>query len=492
MLKMLIADDEQWILEGLRCQLDWRALGIEIVAEAANGKETCERCEIYRPDIVLIDIRMPLMDGLRFAEYAQEHFRECAVIVMSGYADFEYARSAMKYGVASFLTKPIDRKELEEAVRNAILLISERKTLHAYHYNSEFTNRSRERWQDLCTQGSLPEGGRMFAIEFDKELSAVELRDLTNAAQKGLKCFLSHPGMQSVYIGIRERVRNEKDEDIRAFVLHMLNGVETKGNAVISAPLELSKDAEYYAEHLLIVLQSIRGHIRGEILFEPSFAADRNRVPIPYGDAERLIRSIGELNEENAARYLQTLRSFMLSAMNFEHAVLLQFLISGMDVQLREIESGVEQIFADNIRILNPAGNDLPREKEYLILEDGVQNCIAELRTARSGQSRKAIRSVRKYIDEHYSEDLSLTLLSARFYIDPAQLSRDFKKNEGINLNRYIRQTRLHHAAVLLSNTDMKTAEVSARVGYEDPDYFMKLFREEYNMTPTAYRNMLK
>ena len=226
-------------------------------------------------------------------------------------------------------------------------------------------------------------------------------------------------------------------------------------------------------------------------MLEEEFEAHRNLVSIPYGSAERLIRAVGDSDEQQAQRCLEALKPFLFTSLNYEHGLLLQFLLSGMDAQLRECGSSIDRILVEHLHMVNRPGSGLSREKEYLILEDGVRRSAAYLREQRRGHGGQVVHQVQKYIDDHFDEDVNLTALAARFYIDSSQLSREFKKNVGINLNRYIRQTRLHHAAVLLSNTDMRMSDVSRRVGYDNPDYFMKLFREEYNMTPSDYRSLL-
>ena len=489
-MRMMIVDDEQWILDGLKRQLDWRQLGIEIVCEAQNGMLALDQYQIFAPDIVLIDIRMPIMDGLQFAEHVQENGLECAIIVMSGYADFEYAQRALKCGVTGFVTKPIDRGELEEAVRRAVAVVSERRALEAYRYSSDFSRESQTQWRRLQAAGVLPESGRMFAIEFETEPNEQELRYLKRCASERCRFFFQLPEGPFVFIGICDHISGQPDA-LQRFIGHMMKGVDIAGNAIVSRSLETSRSAEYYVQHLLLVLDSIRSVKQGEILLEEDFTAGRDRVTIPYDEAERLIRAIGEMDETQALQRLSTLRGFLLSSLNYERGLLMRLLLSGMDAQLRECGVGIHQIFADHIQFVNRPGVEESREKEYLILEDGIRRSVEYLRGKRQNQSGKVVDQVQKYIDAHYDEDISLTSLATRFVMEPSQLSREFKRYTGTNLNRYIRQTRLHRAAVLLSNTDMKASEVSRRVGYDNPEYFMKLFREEYNLTPSAYRNLL-
>ncbi len=102
MYKLFIADDEAIIREGLRCLLDWETLGFTIAGEAANGDAALQFLLSETPDLVLLDIRMPGMSGLDVVRIAREHGYDGKVVILSGYSDFNYARTAIRYGVLSY------------------------------------------------------------------------------------------------------------------------------------------------------------------------------------------------------------------------------------------------------------------------------------------------------------------------------------------------------------------------------------------------------
>lgn len=118
-MKLLIADDELDVREGIRCLLDWSELGFYICGEGKNGQDTLEQILKLNPDIVLLDIRMPRLSGLEVVRQAKEAGFQGKFIILSGYSDFSYAQEAIRFGVVSYLTKPIDEIELEKAVLSA-------------------------------------------------------------------------------------------------------------------------------------------------------------------------------------------------------------------------------------------------------------------------------------------------------------------------------------------------------------------------------------
>lgn len=111
---LIIADDESGLRENLRMLFPWEKLGISVVFLASNGQEVLDYMAEHPADLILADIRMPVMDGLTLAQICQERKLPVSIILLSAYADFEYARAAMRYGVSSYLTKPVQYQDLVE------------------------------------------------------------------------------------------------------------------------------------------------------------------------------------------------------------------------------------------------------------------------------------------------------------------------------------------------------------------------------------------
>ncbi len=116
MLKLIVVDDEAIIRDALSDMIDYRSLGYTLSGSARNGMEALDLIMDEDPDVVITDIRMPVLDGLSLIEQAEKKGARAQFILLSGYDDFEYARRAMKLGVRYYLLKPTDRSELEEAL----------------------------------------------------------------------------------------------------------------------------------------------------------------------------------------------------------------------------------------------------------------------------------------------------------------------------------------------------------------------------------------
>lgn len=122
----IVVEDEVLLLESLVEKVESLAVGVEVIATANNGRRAVEEIEKAPPDLVITDIRMPLMDGLELVEWLNREYVDVRKIIVSGYSEFEYARRAIRYGVQDYLIKPVSAEELRGALLSAVLAIRQR------------------------------------------------------------------------------------------------------------------------------------------------------------------------------------------------------------------------------------------------------------------------------------------------------------------------------------------------------------------------------
>ncbi|UJF34793.1 response regulator [Paenibacillus hexagrammi] len=127
MLKTVIVDDEPKLRQGLQTLIPWGSLGFQVIAAAANGQEALNVLKSDMPDLVIVDIRMPVMDGLQFIQHASTLGVHLHMIILSGYADFEYAQQAIKFGVDGYLLKPVDIGEMTALLKQVRERIEEER-----------------------------------------------------------------------------------------------------------------------------------------------------------------------------------------------------------------------------------------------------------------------------------------------------------------------------------------------------------------------------
>lgn len=115
-MKAIVADDDEVVLRGLNTVIPWKSLGYDTVLSARNGEEAYRAAVRENPAVILTDIRMPVMDGLELARMVHENMGNATVVIMSAYEDFQYAKSAIRYGVADYILKPIDLDKIRELI----------------------------------------------------------------------------------------------------------------------------------------------------------------------------------------------------------------------------------------------------------------------------------------------------------------------------------------------------------------------------------------
>lgn len=141
MYKVLLVEDEEIIRKGIRLSVPWENFGCCVVGEAGNGVEGKEKIEELRPDIVITDINMPVMDGLAMIAETKYHY-DYAAVILTGYSEFEYAREAIRSGVSSYVLKPLDMEEMKAALEQAVL---ESNNIHYLRQR----NVKLEEWKEL-------------------------------------------------------------------------------------------------------------------------------------------------------------------------------------------------------------------------------------------------------------------------------------------------------------------------------------------------------
>jgi two-component system response regulator YesN len=133
--RLLIIDDEYLVRKGLVETIDWKDINVEVVGEAKNGREGLEMAQTLQPDIILLDMKMPIMDGLHFVQQYERDTAQVNIIVLSGHKDFDYARQTFEGGVFSYLLKPIQNKKLVEKVEEAIADLQAKRATKRFLHN---------------------------------------------------------------------------------------------------------------------------------------------------------------------------------------------------------------------------------------------------------------------------------------------------------------------------------------------------------------------
>lgn len=217
MINVLLVDDEAIVREGIKHLIDWNNLGFCICGEASNGEEALEKIRKYQPGLVLLDIRMPKLYGTDLIAKVRDEGFTGDFIILSGYSDFQYAQTALHYGAAFYLTKPIDEKELIDAVLSVKKRIEKRMN-QTFSMNQYLRKAKLTVFQDL-----------LLGKEFSDSINYMEL-GLTAPIYQVVMYEGYTPFYQSYNFADILRVTNQGNDSFEHVIIENSNVILLKGN----------------------------------------------------------------------------------------------------------------------------------------------------------------------------------------------------------------------------------------------------------------------
>ncbi len=507
-MKLFIADDEQDVREGLRYILDWSALGFYICGEGKNGADTLEQILISHPDVVLMDIRMPKLSGLEVIRQAKEGGFQGKFIILSGYSDFSYAQEAIKYGVSSYLTKPIDEDELEMAVLEAKNALTEEQ--NAEKKLVEYRSKARDAiLKDLLLNKADP--SYLDYRDIALEASIYQVVIYTNYNQESFQTSWNFADI----LRLVNKDHNSLD-DIR---LENMNVILLKGDFALNRFQELLDryfcqpkkgsplDSLFltYGHPVYRVDQIYISFQEASDLMKRRFFCSPNQhvlgfLELPENNASGQNTNVPEdTYSERIANYIQSGNLHMLMEVLDELKNDLYFTDAKVPVlkhYLADIMIQVKSLIThtyglSNLPLPNNAAIISTIEEQYYLYEI-LQFFTVQFEmymNAIDSPSRESVMDgILNYIHHNYQKNLKLGSIAELFGYNSSYLGKIFNKTTGKNFNSYVDEIRIENSKKLLEKYDYKVYEIAQRVGYSNVDYFHKKFNKYTGMSPAEYR----
>lgn len=511
MYKLFIADDEAIIREGLRCLLDWETLGFTIAGEAANGDAALQFLLSETPDLVLLDIRMPGMSGLDVVRIAREHGYDGKVVILSGYSDFNYARTAIRYGVLSYLTKPIDEDELLEIVsqiRNQLDSDASARDSSAHYRQKAYDSIIRDLLAgtaayDRLDRAELHLNADIYqVIIYEKyshrtEDAAYRFSDLLRVTNQDHNSFDHITDDTREIILLKGSFATEK---FNSFLERFQRQCQPqKDSPLDSLFLAYGRPVSHLEEIALSYTDASR-------LIDQRFFCEEDQHTLGYENLPTLGSGLplitGAFLDEYAGRLFDGLSSFSRSRT--------AELLGELQTKLYQSSDSIDTIklfFADlylqikerigrsytSVDIPFPGNGEIIRiisEKYYLyeiirFLTEQFELILSSIgRTSKEG----VIDDILYYIEHNYARNLTLEAIAPLFGYNSSYLRKIFSKKVGENFNSYLDHVRIEHSKELLLGNDMKVYEIAEKVGYRNVDYFHIKFKRQVGMTPAEFR----
>jgi two-component system response regulator YesN len=515
MYTVFITDDEISIREGLKCIIDWESLGFTICGEAGNGSDALSEILAKQPDLVLLDIRMPKMHGIDVIIAAREHGFTGKFILLSGYSDFGYAQTAIRYGVDFYLTKPIDEDELSQAIVNVKSVLDQErqndKYVNQYKIKAKnviiqelLTNSFSEEDSSLSTEDvkQLNLDAQVYQVviyeNFNRKISdlAYDFADLLKITNKGNQTFEYIKLIALDVILLKGDFALKKFQD---FLSHYEKNPPQKGSPLDSLFLAYGQPVHNYKEIYLsynTALSLINRRffcIQGQHTLgyeELPTMKEKARLLAPERMQEystQLTDHLQTFNRKKVAETLYELNEYLYNVKDDIPAIKL-FLVD-LYLQIKEklthIYNTIDIPFPTNSAIIELI------DKKYYLYE--IIRYFSEqfemIMNATGNSSRDSIiDDIIYYIDHNYQNNIKLESIAPLFGYNSAYLGKIFSKTVGVNFNSYVDYIRINHSKELLIQNKLKVYEISEVIGYKNVDYFHKKFKKYVGVSPAEFR----
>lgn len=512
MYKVMIVDDEWLVRQGLKQTIPWSEMECTVIHEAADGEEALKMLGAEPPDIVLTDIRMPGMDGLELARRIKLGYPEIKTIFLTGFDDFQYARTALKMGAFDILLKPTNPDEINRVFKEATFHISELRSRTDYTQKLEHRIRNSE---PLITE-------KIFHDLLMNRADGASLELLKELPQSGIRLF------EAFRVVLVKTALPRALPEIEA-VLNLLQEYTLAPPIVIGQETSAFIISDPGTVHLTGKWQDELGNSRlvqeGKVAFSISTAHQGiQSLSIAYEEAKFAMHYNTSLGLARFSQYETVVNealwhhpaewsdSEVLGMIKWESPSAITHKVQGWYLMLLEQSDGNEAVFMHQLvqlmfgvySLLTRYYWDLgclPDTRSFL---DTVQQRVAPLQildwldkvlydvqTAylnSKQQGRTEFDNVMDYINANFDKELSMHDIASGLHMSESHFSRIFKKKIGTNFLEYITDLRMNKAREMLLHTDMRVYEVSLSVGYQDARYFSQLFRKVTGETPSEFR----
>lgn len=530
--KLLIVDDEAESREGILHSLPWEKHGFRIVGSATNGREALRMMSESNPDLMLLDIRMPVMNGLAVLEKLAEQGSSVKVIILSGYDDFSYCQQALRYGAADYLLKPCRPQEILNCLnklKNQIVI--EEKQSHQWDFllqkfqenlpilrenllmtliQHKLTDSETalSRWK-LFQMEVVPQNIGLALIRIDQQSkltsSPGEIEIIKHSLYQELESIAKlPPALKTVISYYHDHLIilwNVDAEPLAVFSRRMEQFRQSVARSMpITVTIGLGEPAPdlprlHTAFHSAILALE-HGFWKGpdRIIHYHEINDDAPTPNLAFEQEENLI--INYIRSNNQEGLEGAIESFFdnLAIPGKNSKDYIQKMITALICSVYHVclERGInpESVFGPKLAILD----ELPRIETLTELHQRILSCFKEIIRTNPLQKnqRKMVTQAVNYIEEHYSEDLTLESVARLVFVSPGYLSVSFKQVLQKNFVDYIAEVRVKRAKELLKDFHLKIYEIAIQIGYKDEKYFSQIFKKITGMTPNQYRETLK
>lgn len=526
MYKIMLADDEGIVIDSLKFIIEKEFKDICEVQYAKTGRSVIELAESFRPDIAVMDIQMPGINGIDAMKEIRRTNNHTVFIVMSAYDKFDYAKEAIKLGVMEYITKPMEKTRIVNALRKAMenidaerlkrkneLLIKEKletvvpiiesglihNILLQEHFREDIENyRSilgitrQYAYMIAVVSGDEQQGNHMTNAVGSSVRMQKHYQEVRDCLKEHFDCIVGTvmANKLAVLVPYEKEImdyneRIELIEKARELVRYMRKRTDISFRSGIGGPKDFLMASESYTEALnaLVASTGSVAHV-DDLPIRCEFAGN-----YPVKLEKKLFAEIEDGDIDNAsataAAFFDWMTDIGSDLMNMRLKIL-EFVLwsehiayekGGMTYQLNSRADYLPQV----MEMAEPSAM-----KTWFL--EKVKEACRNVLNKREEKSGSIIEMAKNYIKNNYHKDISLDDVSREVNISPYYFSKLFKETTGENFIEYLTNLRMDKAKELLETTECSMKEICVRTGYSDPNYFSRSFKKNVGVTPTVYK----
>lgn len=488
MCRVLIVEDIDLIRKDIQEMIDWNAHGFILVGEARNGEQGLQLFKKTHPDIVLTDIKMPLMGGLEMIQEILSLSPETQFILLTAYEEFDYAKQAISLGITSYLLKhELDEQTLLHELQKIKDSMFYRRRLQQLTYTDKL-RKYLSTPMDIslptsyvCLSWNGPSG--FFLVELENNTEEISFHFPHIKKQYAYECYCLSTHLYLILFPMTSDKKEVDPKELACLFIEQfaLSSCLCSISIGSSLPTVSSLRASYLKARQLLPLK---------IFFPGSCILDAGILsPIP-ASRKRL-----------AENQLQKATSFLEKQQFSAASRVIRTLYEDTISQMRDVDFYIHTTLTLTNSIINMKEPELPNSLIYeltslskdtaglrvFLVSSSICRILDTIQETLVPKYSKKIMDAIQYIKEHYAEDITLQTLSSELGISPLYVSQLFKKEVGINLMTYITKYRISVSKELLKSGKYKIYEVSEMVGYQTVQYFSNSFKKETGKKPSDY-----
>lgn len=487
MLKLIIADDERVIRESISNAINWADYGIQLIAICRDGIEAYDIMMDELPALVLTDIRMPGLSGLELVERAAASRLPTQFIILSGFGEFEYAKTAMQYGVKHYLLKPCTEVQLKES-----LLTATEDYYRCIAYNQNAVRQGpTEELAFLVLQNMITEGlskADAYAVDYNN------YQQYLNTDSVPYRLYVLFMGGEPAHKQCAEQIeeyRKVNAPSIPFYILYVKDQLFLffedfhVGYTNLEMMLTCFSTAHAMIQMSFYSLQETIPFLINQIISYSTVSFIRNKKSFPICNYKNLTLALDDIakkisccDELTANRLCDEVITLLQGCSNIDF---LKQLVTGLILHLQASTKQSTAFWADFLLSLNQATRE---EEIFSMTKKQMLTLLVHVK------SNTFVENISNYIDINLSDrDLTLKKIAEEYlYMNVDYVSRKFSKESGKNFSQYIAEARIARAKTLLQSGRIKGQMVAKQVGFGDNyQYFSQIFKKHVGMTPMAY-----